>query len=382
MSQNIKPVYKMVDTCAAEFESTTPYYYGTYEYENESIVTDKEKILVLGSGPIRIGQGVEFDYATVHAVWAIQNAGYEAIIVNNNPETVSTDFSISDKLYFEPLTEEDVMNIINLEQPKGVVVQFGGQTAINLADKLAQHGVKILGTSLEDLNRAEDRKEFEALLREIAVPQPQGKTATSPKEALENAREIGYPVVVRPSYVLGGRAMEIVDNDQELENYMTQAVKASPEHPVLVDRYLTGKEIEVDAISDGETVVIPGIMEHIERAGVHSGDSIAVYPPQTLTQDEINTLEDYTIKLAKGLNIKGLINIQFVIAHDGVYVLEVNPRSSRTVPFLSKITDIQMAQLAMRAIMGETLAEMGSNKVSNHILKAYMLKRPYLVLIN
>lgn len=280
MSQNIKPVYKMVDTCAAEFESTTPYYYGTYEYENESIVTDKEKILVLGSGPIRIGQGVEFDYATVHAVWAIQNAGYEAIIVNNNPETVSTDFSISDKLYFEPLTEEDVMNIINLEQPKGVVVQFGGQTAINLADKLAQHGVKILGTSLEDLNRAEDRKEFEALLREIAVPQPQGKTATSPKEALENAREIGYPVVVRPSYVLGGRAMEIVDNDQELENYMTQAVKASPEHPVLVDRYLTGKEIEVDAISDGETVVIPGIMEHIERAGVHSGDSIAVYPPQ------------------------------------------------------------------------------------------------------
>ena len=359
MSQNIKPVYKMVDTCGAEFESTTPYYYGTYEYENESIVTDKEKILVLGSGPIRIGQGVEFDYATVHAVWAIQNAGYEAIIVNNNPETVSTDFSISDKLYFEPLTEEDVMNIINLEQPKGVVVQFGGQTAINLADKLAQHGVKILGTSLEDLNRAEDRKEFEALLREIAVPQPQGKTATSPKEALENAREIGYPVVVRPSYVLGGRAMEIVDNDQELENYMTQAVKASPEHPVLVDRYLTGKEIEVDAISDGETVVIPGIMEHIERAGVHSGDSIAVYPPQTLTQDEINTLEDYTIKLAKGLNIKGLINIQFVIAHDGVYVLEVNPRSSRTVPFLSKITDIQMAQLAMRAIMGETLAEIG-----------------------
>lgn len=249
-----------------EFESSTPYYYGTYETENESIVTDKEKILVLGSGPIRIGQGVEFDYATVHAVWAIQNAGYEAIIVNNNPETVSTDFSISDKLYFEPLTEEDVMNIINLEQPKGVVVQFGGQTAINLADKLAKHGVKILGTSLEDLNRAEDRKEFEALLRKIDVPQPKGKTATSPKEALENAREIGYPVVVRPSYVLGGRAMEIVNSDAELEDYMEQAVKASPEHPVLVDRYLTGKEIEVDAISDGETVIIPGIMEHIERA--------------------------------------------------------------------------------------------------------------------
>ncbi|WP_340298072.1 carbamoyl-phosphate synthase large subunit [Staphylococcus coagulans] len=356
---HINPVYKMVDTCAAEFESATPYYYGTYEEENESIVTEKEKIIVLGSGPIRIGQGVEFDYATVHAVWAIQNAGYEAIIVNNNPETVSTDFSISDKLYFEPLTEEDVMNIINLERPKGVVVQFGGQTAINLADKLAKYGVEILGTSLENLNRAEDRKECEALLNQIQVPQPKGKTATSAEEALANARDIGYPVVVRPSYVLGGRAMEIVYNDDELENYMKEAVKASPEHPVLVDRYLTGKEIEVDAICDGDTVIIPGIMEHIERAGVHSGDSIAVYPPQTLTQDEITTLEAYTIKLAKGLNVIGLINIQFVLAHDGVYVLEVNPRSSRTVPFLSKITEIPMAQLAMKAIMGQKLAELG-----------------------
>ncbi|MBA8759250.1 carbamoyl-phosphate synthase large subunit [Staphylococcus schleiferi subsp. coagulans] len=356
---HINPVYKMVDTCAAEFESATPYYYGTYEEENESIITEKEKIIVLGSGPIRIGQGVEFDYATVHAVWAIQNAGYEAIIVNNNPETVSTDFSISDKLYFEPLTEEDVMNIIKLERPKGVVVQFGGQTAINLADKLAKYGVEILGTSLENLNRAEDRKEFEALLNQIQVPQPKGKTATSAEEALANARDIGYPVVVRPSYVLGGRAMEIVYNDDELENYMKEAVKASPEHPVLVDRYLTGKEIEVDAICDGDTVIIPGIMEHIERAGVHSGDSIAVYPPQTLTQDEIATLEAYTIKLAKGLNVIGLINIQFVLAHDGVYVLEVNPRSSRTVPFLSKITEIPMAQLAMKAIMGQKLAELG-----------------------
>ncbi|MDF3344738.1 carbamoyl-phosphate synthase large subunit, partial [Staphylococcus aureus] len=376
MENDIKPVYKMVDTCAAEFESSTPYYYGTYETENESIITDKEKILVLGSGPIRIGQGVEFDYATVHAVWAIQKAGYEAIIVNNNPETVSTDFSISDKLYFEPLTEEDVMNIINLEKPKGVVVQFGGQTAINLADKLAKHGVKILGTSLENLNRAEDRKEFEALLRKINVPQPQGKTATSPEEALANATEIGYPVVVRPSYVLGGRAMEIVDNDKELENYMTQAVKASPEHPVLVDRYLTGKEIEVDAICDGETVIIPGIMEHIERAGVHSGDSIAVYPPQTLTEDELATLEDYTIKLAKGLNIIGLINIQFVIAHDGVYVLEVNPRSSRTVPFLSKITDIPMAQLAMRAIIGEKLTDMGYQEGVQPYAEGVFVKAP------
>nr|WFN99956.1 carbamoyl-phosphate synthase large subunit [Staphylococcus aureus] len=367
MENDIKPVYKMVDT---------PYYYGTYETENESIITDKEKILVLGSGPIRIGQGVEFDYATVHAVWAIQKAGYEAIIVNNNPETVSTDFSISDKLYFEPLTEEDVMNIINLEKPKGVVVQFGGQTAINLADKLSKYGVKILGTSLENLNRAEDRKEFEALLRKINVPQPQGKTATSPEEALANAAEIGYPVVVRPSYVLGGRAMEIVDNDKELENYMTQAVKASPEHPVLVDRYLTGKEIEVDAICDGETVIIPGIMEHIERAGVHSGDSIAVYPPQTLTEDELATLEDYTIKLAKGLNIIGLINIQFVIANDGVYVLEVNPRSSRTVPFLSKITDIPMAQLAMRAIIGEKLTDMGYQEGVQPYAEGVFVKAP------
>ena len=373
---NIYPVYKMVDTCAAEFESATPYFYGTYEEENESIVSDKEKIIVLGSGPIRIGQGVEFDYATVHAVWAIQNAGYEAIIVNNNPETVSTDFSISDKLYFEPLTEEDVMNIINLEQPKGVVVQFGGQTAINLADKLAKHGVQILGTTLENLNRAEDRKEFEALLNQINVPQPKGKTATSAKEALDNARNIGYPVVVRPSYVLGGRAMEIVYNDAELENYMNEAVKASPEHPVLVDRYLTGKEIEVDAICDGETVIIPGIMEHIERAGVHSGDSIAVYPPQTLSQEDINTLETYTVKLAKGLNVVGLINIQFVLAHDGVYVLEVNPRSSRTVPFLSKITEIQMAQLAMRAIMGEKLTDMGFKQGVQPYKEGVFVKAP------
>ncbi|UXS74876.1 carbamoyl-phosphate synthase large subunit [Staphylococcus chromogenes] len=372
----IQTVYKMVDTCAAEFESTTPYFYGTYEEENESIVTDKEKIIVLGSGPIRIGQGVEFDYATVHAVWAIQNEGYEAIIVNNNPETVSTDFSISDKLYFEPLTEEDVMNIIQLEQPKGVVVQFGGQTAINLADKLAKHGVQILGTTLEDLNRAEDRKEFEALLNRIQVPQPKGKTATSAKEALDNAREIGYPVVVRPSYVLGGRAMEIVYSDAELENYMNEAVKASPEHPVLVDRYLTGKEIEVDAICDGETVMIPGIMEHIERAGVHSGDSIAVYPPQTLSQEDIETLEAYTIKLAKGLNVIGLINIQFVLAHNGVYVLEVNPRSSRTVPFLSKITEIQMAQLAMRAIIGEKLQDLGYTQGVQPYKEGVFVKAP------
>ncbi|XWL03415.1 carbamoyl-phosphate synthase large subunit [Macrococcoides goetzii] len=358
-ANNINPVFKMVDTCASEFESNTPYFYGTYETENESIVSDKKKVIVLGSGPIRIGQGVEFDYATVHAVWAIREMGYEAIIINNNPETVSTDFSISDKLYFEPLTEEDVMNIINLEKPEGVVVQFGGQTAINLAEKLTKYGVKVLGTSLENLDRAEDRKEFEALMQRIEIPQPLGKTATSVEEAVDNANFIGYPVLVRPSYVLGGRAMEIVYNEPELVDYMNRAVKASPEHPVLIDRYLTGKEIEVDAICDGKTVVIPGIMEHIERAGVHSGDSIAVYPPQTLTEKQIDTLVDYTTRLAHGLEIVGLLNIQFVIADEEVYVLEVNPRASRTVPFLSKITDVPMANIAMKGILGESLLDKG-----------------------
>lgn len=295
----IAPVFKMVDTCAAEFESETPYFYSTYEEENESVVTDKKSVMVLGSGPIRIGQGVEFDYATVHSVWAIKQAGYEAIIVNNNPETVSTDFSISDKLYFEPLTIEDVMHIIDLEQPMGVVVQFGGQTAINLADELSARGVKILGTSLEDLDRAEDRDKFEQALGELGVPQPLGKTATSVDQAVNIASDIGYPVLVRPSYVLGGRAMEIVYHEEELLHYMKNAVKINPQHPVLIDRYLTGKEIEVDAVSDGETVVIPGIMEHIERAGVHSGDSIAVYPPQSLTEDikkKLNNTRSHWLK--------------------------------------------------------------------------------------
>ena len=355
----IMPTYKMVDTCAAEFETNTPYFYGTYEEENESIVSNKEKIIVLGSGPIRIGQGVEFDYATVHSVWAIKEMGYEAIIINNNPETVSTDFSISDKLYFEPLTEEDVMNIIELEKPKGVVVQFGGQTAINLADKLEAHGIKILGTSLEDLDRAENRDKFEKALQDLDIPQPKGKTSTSKEEAIVIANEIGYPVLVRPSYVLGGRAMEIVYNEKELAHYMENAVEASPEHPVLIDRYLTGKEVEVDAICDGETTIIPGIMEHIERAGVHSGDSIAVYPPQNLTQKQIDTLVDYTQRLAKGLNIIGLMNIQYVISEGEVFVIEVNPRSSRTVPFLSKIADVPMAKLATKAILGARLRDLG-----------------------
>lgn len=359
LANQIKPVYKMVDTCAAEFESSTPYFYSTYEFENESIRSPKDSVLVLGSGPIRIGQGVEFDYATVHSVKAIQKAGYEAVIMNSNPETVSTDFSISDKLYFEPLTIEDVLNVIELEQPIGVIVQFGGQTAINLAEQLVKNGVNILGTQIEDLDRAENRDLFEQALKDLNIPQPPGDTATNKAEAVEIAKRIGYPVLVRPSYVLGGRAMEIVQNQADLEDYMENAVKASPEHPVLVDRYLVGKECEVDAISDGKNVLIPGIMEHIERAGVHSGDSMAVYPPQTLSSEQIQTIEDYTKRLAIGLNCVGMMNIQFVIHDEQVYVIEVNPRASRTVPFLSKVTGIPMAQVATRAILGEDLAEMG-----------------------
>ncbi|WP_205272331.1 carbamoyl-phosphate synthase large subunit [Lactococcus taiwanensis] len=355
----ILPVYKMVDTCAAEFESSTPYFYSTYEWENESERSDSEKIIVLGSGPIRIGQGVEFDYATVHCVKAIQALGYEAIVINSNPETVSTDFSISDKLYFEPLTFEDVMNIIDLEQPEGVIVQFGGQTAINLAEPLSKAGVKILGTQVEDLDRAEDRDLFEKALQDLEIPQPPGATATTEEEAVENANKIGYPVLIRPSFVLGGRAMEIINNENDLRDYMNRAVKASPEHPVLVDSYLQGRECEVDAICDGTDVLLPGIMEHIERAGVHSGDSMAVYPPQTFSQEIIDTIVDYTQRLAIGLNCKGMMNIQFVIHEEQVYVIEVNPRASRTVPFLSKVTNIPMAQLATKMILGKTLNELG-----------------------
>lgn len=355
----VLPVYKMVDTCAAEFDSQTPYFYSTYEWENESVKSEKESVIVLGSGPIRIGQGVEFDYATVHSVKAIQAAGYEAIIMNSNPETVSTDFSISDKLYFEPLTFEEVMNVIELEQPKGVILQFGGQTAINLAEQLTKAGVPILGTQLEDLDRAEDRKLFEKALKELGIPQPPGQTATNEAEALEAARAIGFPVLVRPSYVLGGRAMEIVENEDDLRSYMKTAVKASSEHPVLIDSYIVGKECEVDAISDGQSVLIPGIMEHIERAGVHSGDSMAVYPPQHLSKQVQDKIVDYTKRLAIGLNCIGMMNIQFVIQNEQVYVIEVNPRASRTVPFLSKVTNIPMAQVATKLILGQTLKDLG-----------------------
>lgn len=356
---DIVPVYKTVDTCAAEFDSNTPYFYSTYEEENESIVSPKPSVLVLGSGPIRIGQGVEFDYATVHSVKAIQQAGYEAIIMNSNPETVSTDFSISDKLYFEPLTLEDVMHVVRLEQPIGVIVQFGGQTAINLAEPLTKMGVTLLGTSVEDLDRAENRDLFEQALNELEVPQPLGDTATNEKDAVVIADRIGYPVLVRPSYVLGGRGMQIVDTQPDLESYMRNAVKASPEHPVLIDRYLVGKEVEVDAICDGETVLIPGIMEHIERSGIHSGDSMAVYPPQSLSKELQETIVDYTTRLALGLNCMGMMNVQFVIHDNTVYVIEVNPRASRTVPFLSKVTGIPMAQVATKAILGQSLKDQG-----------------------
>ncbi len=359
--EGITPVYKMVDTCAGEFVSETPYFYSTYEKENESLRSDKKKIIVLGSGPIRIGQGVEFDYATVHCIQTLHDEGYEAIIINNNPETVSTDFSISDKLYFEPLTTEDVMHVIDLEQPEGVVVQFGGQTAINLAESLVSHGVKILGTSLEGINKAEDRHEFETMLNKLNIPQPEGMTAFTVEEALKIAHKITYPVLVRPSYVLGGRAMEIVHSDDELRVYMKTAVKEiSHDSPILVDRYVLGKECEIDAIADGKNVYIPGVMEHVERAGIHSGDSISVYPTQTLSKKVKDTIIDYAEKIGRGFEFVGLYNIQFIVDHNQkVYVLEVNPRSSRTVPFLSKITGVPMCTVATKALLGESLEEQG-----------------------
>lgn len=355
----ILPTYKVVDTCAAEFASATPYYYSTYDYEDEVAVSSKDKVIVLGSGPIRIGQGVEFDYCSVHSVWGLQRENIEAIIINNNPETVSTDFDTADKLYFEPLTVEDVMNIIDKEKPLGVIVQFGGQTAINLAGDLAQMGVPILGTSVAGIDAAEDREKFEKLLKGLGVPQTEGKTATTVEQARCIASELGFPVVVRPSYVLGGRAMEIVYNDEQLLKYMTSAVQVSPKHPVLVDKYVRGKEVEVDAIGDGRHIFIPGIMEHIERAGVHSGDSIAVYPPQSLSQREKELVIDYTLRIGKALEICGLMNIQYVVGDEGVFVLEVNPRASRTVPVLSKVTGVPMVQIATRCMLGKTLQELG-----------------------
>lgn len=377
-ANDIIPVYKMVDTCAGEFVSNTPYLYSTYERENESVRSDKKKVIVLGSGPIRIGQGVEFDYATVHCIKTLNKCGYEAIIINNNPETVSTDYSISDKLYFEPLTIEDVMNVIDLEKPDGVIVQFGGQTAINLADKLVEQGVKILGTSLENIDRAEDRKAFEETLRTLEIPQPKGSTAFEVEEAVKIAEDIGYPVLVRPSYVLGGRAMEIVHNADDLRVYMATAVKEiSHDAPILVDKYIVGKECEIDAISDGNSVYIPGIMEHIEMAGVHSGDSISVYPAPTISQKVKDNIVEYTLKIGKGFNFVGLFNIQFIVDKDeNVYVLEVNPRSSRTVPLLSKITNVPMSEVATRCVLGETLKAQGYEEGIRAESNRFFVKTP------
>ncbi|NLC06391.1 MAG: carbamoyl-phosphate synthase large subunit [Syntrophomonadaceae bacterium] len=355
----LRPVYKLVDTCAGEFEAQTPYFYSTYEAEDESQPVGTGKVVVLGGGPIRIGQGIEFDYCAVHSVWALREAGKQAIIINNNPETVSTDFDTSDRLYFEPLIPEDVLNILEKEQPEGVVVQFGGQTALNLAKPIVEAGYKILGTAVDKIDQAEDRDRFDQLLIELGIPKPPGSTATSVEQAQAIAQRIGFPVLVRPSYVLGGRAMEIVYNESELAEYMATAVRVSPKYPILVDKYFLGKEVEVDGISDGEEVLIPGIMEHIERAGVHSGDSIAVYPSFSLSQAETEQIVDYTEKLARALQVKGLINIQFVVKDGRVYVLEVNPRSSRTIPFMSKITGIPMVKVATEIILGKTLREQG-----------------------
>ena len=357
---NIYPVYKFIDTCAGEFNAYVPYFYSTYETENESIVTKKKKIVVLGSGPIRIGQGVEFDYTTVHAIWAIKEAGYEAIIINNNPETVSTDYTVSDKLYFEPLTFEDVMNIIDYEKPEGVVVALGGQTAINLASRLDKAGVKIFGSSAHSIDVAEDRQLFEEAMEEINIPMPKGYGVFSVKEAIEAANEIGYPVLVRPSFVLGGRMMHIVYDEKVLKAKVKEAVAFDSEHPVLVDKYVVGQECEVDAVCDGENVFIPGIMEHIERTGVHSGDSMSVYPPYSLSQKVKDIIVDYTTRIGIKLNMIGLYNIQFIVdKEEKVYIIEVNPRSSRTVPFLAKSTGIPIANVATKVMLGKSLKELG-----------------------
>ena len=357
---NITAAFKMVDTCAAEFASETPYYYSCFDGINEvEDTSDKKKIMVLGSGPIRIGQGIEFDYCSVHSVWALKNEGYETIIVNNNPETVSTDFDIADKLYFEPLTPEDVENIVRLEKPDGAVVQFGGQTAIKLTEALMKMGVKILGTSAENVDAAEDRELFDEILEKCCIPRPKGQTVFTTEEALKAANELGYPVLVRPSYVLGGQGMKIAVSDNDIEEYMAIINRYHQDHPILVDKYLMGKEVEVDAVCDGEDILIPGIMEHVERAGIHSGDSISVYPAQSLTEKIQKVIVDYTRKLARSLNVIGLINIQFIVYNDDVYVIEVNPRSSRTVPYISKVTGIPIVDLASRVILGAKIKDLG-----------------------
>ena len=376
-SKDIFPVYKMIDTCASEFDSYVPYFYSTYEQENESIVSDRKKILVLGSGPIRIGQGVEFDYSTVHAIWTIKDAGYEAIIINNNPETVSTDYTISDKLYFEPLTVEDVMNVVELEHPDGIVVSLGGQTAINLAEPLAELGVKIIGTDIEAINNAEDRKCFERIMNEVGIPQPKAEAVTDIEAGVAAAERIGYPVLVRPSFVLGGRAMQIVGNEETLRLYLRTAVEINEKSPVLVDKYILGKELEVDAICDGKDVFIPGIMEHVEHTGIHSGDSISVYPTFSVSAQVKDTIIAYTKQLGLAIGIIGLFNIQFIVdENDKVYVIEVNPRSSRTVPFLSKSTGVPMPKIATLVILGHSLREQGITEIYHKERTRWFVKSP------
>ena len=376
-AEGIFPVYKIIDSCAGEIDTYVPYFYSTYEVENESARSDRKKILVLGSGPIRIGQGVEFDYSTVHAIWTIKEAGYEAIIINNNPETVSTDYTISDKLYFEPLTVEDVMNVVELEQPEGIVVSLGGQTAINLAEPLADLGVKIIGTGIEAINNAEDRKCFERIMNEVGIPQPDAQAVTDIEAGVAAAARIGYPVLVRPSFVLGGRAMQIVGNEETLRHYLRSAVEINEKSPVLVDKYIIGKELEVDAICDGKDVFIPGIMEHVERTGVHSGDSISVYPTFSVSQQVKDTIIEYTKQLGMAIGIIGLFNIQFIVdENDKVFVIEVNPRSSRTVPFLSKSTGIPMAKIATMVILGHSLREQGITEVYGKESTRWFVKSP------
>ena len=377
---NIRAAYKMVDTCAAEFAAATPYYYSVYggpDTENEAVSTpDKKKVLVLGSGPIRIGQGIEFDFCSVHCTWAFEKEGYETIIINNNPETVSTDFDIADKLYFEPLTPEDVENIVKIEKPDGAVVQFGGQTAIKLTEALMKMGVKILGTSAEDVDAAEDRELFDGILEQCQIPRPKGDTVFTAEEAKEVANRLGYPVLVRPSYVLGGQGMRIAVSDEDVEEYIGIINQIAQDHPILVDKYLMGKEIEVDAVCDGEDILIPGIMEHIERAGIHSGDSISVYPAQTISETAKETIAEYTRRLAKALHVVGMINIQFIVCGEEVYVIEVNPRSSRTVPYISKVTGIPIVPLATKVILGYKLKDLGYEPGLQPEAKHFAIKMP------
>ena len=375
--ENIYPVYKMIDTCSSEFESYVPYFYSTYEEENESIVSNRKKIIVLGAGPIRIGQGVEFDYSTVHAVKTIKEAGYEAIIINNNPETVSTDYTTSDKLYFEPLTVEDVMNIIDLEKPEGIISSLGGQTAINLAEPLSKLGVKLIGTDVSAIEKAENRDAFEKVMKKLNLLQPKGEAVTSIEDGIKVAKEIGYPVLVRPSYVLGGRAMQIVSNQKALEKYLKTAVEINKKQPVLVDKYIIGKELEVDAVCDGKDVFVPGIMEHVEKTGIHSGDSISIYPTFSVSQKAKETILDYTVKLGLGIGIVGLYNIQFIVdKEEKVYVIEVNPRSSRTVPFISKSTGYSLADIGTLVMLGKSLKEQGITQIYPKEKERWYVKAP------